>query len=143
MKRRSPLAAKQTMQWFQRNEPFIYRVAMKRYKMQNRGLSDIDWRGVVSSFTSTVKELAPAYIQARQQKKIMDVQLDRAAKGLPPMEVEHYTPAIKIAPEITPQTEQAITRVASETIKSSANKLLIPAAIGLGLVLVMMQRKRR
>lgn len=119
MKAINPKLAKQYIEWFRQHEPFWYQVAKKRVEIKQenlQGLGEINWSGLFSNVVTAVKDIAPTYIQARQQKKIMDMQLDRAAKGLPPANIEDYTPSIKIAPTITPETEQAITRVATKSV---------------------------
>jgi len=147
--------AKLHIDWFKHNEPFIYRVAMKRLQLKNNTglagvnqLGAIDWGSVLSSIGSTVKsvatDVAPQYLQYKQQKKIMDMQLDRAKKGLPPANVDDYTPAIKISPQITPESEAAITRVAVQTSESAAKKMLPWLLIGgLGVGYVVMNKKGR
>lgn len=94
------------------------------------GLGAIDWGGVFNNIVTTVKDAVPAYLSAKQQKEIMDMQLERAKQGLPPADISNYTPSIKVEPNINPETEKAITRVASETLTTGFKKLL-PWGIGL------------
>lgn len=144
------LAAQQAVEWFRINEPFIYHVAAKRLELKNAGLAGVDWGSMLSSIGSTLKsvatDVAPQYLQYKQQKRVMDMQMKRAESGLPPANVEDYAPVVRIAPEITPETEQAITRAAIKTSESAANKMLPWLAIGgLGAVLIFMKmgKKRR
>lgn len=144
----NPEIQRQYVEWFKRHEPFWYRVAMKRLDMQSspsqnmlRGLG-VSWSGVFTSLVDTVKEAAPAYLQAKQQKEIMEMQLKRAEKGLPPANIDDYTPSVKIQPTITPETEQAITRVATQSLQSGLTKALpwIAGIVGAVLLLPMLLR---
>ena len=135
-------AKKQFLTWLKNNEPFVYRVARRRGELINpqlNGMGAIDWGNLFSQATETIKNLAPAYLQTKQQKQIMDMQMKRAEQGLPPANIIDYTPAIKIEPSITPDTQRAITEVAKDTITSSISKLAIPAAI-IGAVLLLKKR---
>ncbi|PCI44008.1 MAG: hypothetical protein COB41_05585 [Proteobacteria bacterium] len=112
-------AAKAFFSWLSKKDPFIYRVIMKRHELergeyQNLGnfFSSFDWSGLLKGAADTIKNVAPQVMKYKQQEKILDMQLKRATQGLPPANVDDYTPSIKIAPQITPATEQAITRVA-------------------------------
>ena len=137
-------AKKRFVNWIKQHEPFIYRVARKRALLQQgnalAGLGVIDWGTMFSSVVNTVKDVAPSILQARQQKKIMDMQMKRAEQGLPPANVEDYTPAIKISPQITPETEQAINRVAAQSVGSGLQKLILPIGLGVGALLFLKKR---
>lgn len=140
--RNRPAAKKAVIAWFKRHEPVIYKTALAKMRAQQQvnGLAAIPWGSFFSTLTSTVSNLAPAYIQARQQKKIMDTQLKRAAQGLPPIDVQAYTPAVKIQPEFTPESEAAMTRVATQTATDSLTKIL--PFVGIGFAAIMLLKKR-
>ena len=135
------------LRWFKQNEPMLYRVAEKRLKIQGHkrlGATEEKSKFSLSDFfksaVETVKQALPTYLQAKQQKQIMDMQIKRAEQGLPPADVEAYTPAIKIQPVVTPDTEKVIERVAIKTLSSGTNKLLMFGALGLG-ALIFLKRK--
>lgn len=143
------------IQWFKKNEPFIYRVALRREQLKKvgnqnlNGMGAFDWSSIgtkvgdiFGSLTSTVSSIAPEYLKYRQQKKIMDLQLERAKKGLAPINAQDYTQAIKLDPQINEQTEEAITRVAKQT-NESAIKQALPYMLGFGaLALLTLKRGR-
>lgn len=142
-------AYKQFLQWFQRNEPALYRVAQKRLQLKEgarvqtvSGLAGFSWGGLFSSVVDTVKTAVPAALQYKQQKKIMDMQIKRAEQGLPPANIDDYMPAVKIEPKINENTEQAVTRVAKESIASGAKQLLLPLSLGFGALLLVMTSRR-
>ncbi len=143
----SAQAKQASIEWFKKNEPFIYKVAMKRIALENNQLSGWADIGasvgkVFSSLTETVSNIAPTYLQYQQQKKVMDMQMERAIQGLPPANVEDYTPAVKIEANVTPETEQAITRVAQQTIETGAQKMMPVILAGGGLLAFLLLRKK-
>lgn len=140
------------IEWVRRNDPFLYGVGQKVYDMTEAGteLGFINIGGLFRSIGTaathlgkTAANIAPKILQYRQQKRVMDMQIKRAEQGLPPANVQDYTPAVKIAPEITPEAERAMTNVAVKTVRettSGAAKWLIP---GIGIALLLMGRRRR
>ncbi len=143
----STQAKKAAIDWFKQNEPFMYKVAMKRIELENNQLAGWGDIGasigkVFSSLTDTVANVAPTYLQYQQQKKVMDMQMKRAESGLPPANVEDYTPAVKIQAEVSPETEQAITRVAQQSIETGAQKMMPFLLAGGGLVAFLLLRKK-
>lgn len=151
--------------WLKVRDPFMYRLAVKRHQIKrgmmhrnNSGLSGYDSGDFLSevvpekedqpwwkSLTSTIEQVAPAIATASLQRKLLKVQMARAEKGLPPLEASQYAPAIKISPEITPESEAALTRMAKSTLSDSLKKaavIAIPATIGL-VVWIARKRKRR
>lgn len=143
----------QLAKWLQRNDPYLFRVAVKAAqieKAQEKGMGNIfsaigniDWGSIGSAAVSTVTKVAPALIQYKSQKKILDTNLKRAETGLPPIDYAEYQPTVKIAPEITPETEQVIQRVATQAVSNTGDKLkeMLPYfAAGLGLILILKKR---
>lgn len=159
----------QFLAWLSANDPFLYEVAMRGGQILQAKTAQavaggdyslgISWGDIGSGLTDAfkvavgaVKDVIPAYTQYKAQSKVLKLQLKRAEQGQPPLEAEYYTPTVKVAPEITPQTEQAINRVAQQAVQqvtsqagTGLQKMIIPAALGLGAVLVIMmiQRRRR
>ena len=134
--------------WLKENDPFLYRVALKRNEIVNASQQVNGLSGSVADFFNniidTVKTTAPQVLQYNQQKKIMEMQLKRAEQGLPPANVDDYTPSVKIAPVITPATEQAITRVAVQSAKEGVGAFMgkwgMP--LGVGAALLFLFRKK-
>lgn len=132
-------AQKQFVEWVKHNDPFLYQVALERYKLtqQMGGFADF-----FSQLTNTVKEVAPTLINLQSQKKILDVQVKRAEQNLPPLDTTQYSPVIRVAPEITPATEQAAKNIAVESLKGGFKSLAMPLMIGGGLLAFLMLRRR-
>lgn len=134
-------------QWVQKNDPFLFQVAVKRAEMlkgQGVGFLGIDWSSIATSVVDTVKSVAPSLVQYKAQSALLKTQLKRAENGLPPLQTAEYAPTVKIAAEITPETEAAATRIAAQSISQGMGnfgKILPFAAIGL--VGFMLLRKRR
>jgi hypothetical protein len=85
-----------------------------------------------TSFTQSIQKIAPALVQYKTQKDILKLQLDRAKKGLPPLDTSALAPTIRVQPELSPE------------MYSDLKKYVLPVSIGIGalLVAVMMSRKK-
>lgn len=126
--------------WLQENDPFLFEIAKKKAQLQKAGtidglgfLTNINWGDLAKSAVDTVKNIAPSLVQYKAQSKLLKTQLKRAEQGLPPLNAEQYAPTVKIAPEITPETEAAAARIATESMKGAfggMGNLLPMVAIG-------------
>lgn len=148
------LAQRQFLVWLKNNDPFLYRTAIKAAEIRAGKTNPLDglgfdWGSIASSVGTTfnnvaksIGDLAPTYLQYKQQKDVIKMQLKRAEQGLPPANVEDYSPVVRIAPQITPETEAAISRVATQSVKQAGNKMIYPI-IGVGvLALILLVKKR-
>ncbi len=92
------------------------------------------WLNKVIDAASTI---APAYLQFQQQKEILDMQLERAKQGLPPLETAYLAPTIRIQPELSPEARQAVT--------TGIQNLALPVLLigGVALLATMGRRRRR
>lgn len=116
------LAQKQFEKWVSNNDPFLYEIALKKYELENKELAG----GVgdfFSSLVDTVKKVAPTIITYKGQKKILDVQIQRAKNGLPPLQADQYTPTVKVQAELTPENERAAQRIAINTAKEGVKDM--------------------
>ena len=138
------------VKWLRDNDPFLFNVAVKRHQMltQNVGglgfsFSDLNFADIATTITDTVKSVAPALVQYKAQSKILKMQLDRARQGLPPADVETYTPVIKTEVSASPEMERAATRVAQESIRTGFGEFskLMPLIIIGGLGFALLKRK--
>ncbi len=123
------------LKWLDQKEPFLLRLAKKNIALKSGlGASDsVSKASWYDQIISTVKEIAPTVIKARAQSKALKIQMKRADMGLPPLNISDYTPAIKISPEITPESEAALTRMAKGTIQAGMKRMLmygVPLALG-------------
>lgn len=109
------------LQWLQDNDPFIFEVVKKRAGIDG-GLG-LDWGGLFTTAVNTIKDIAPAVISAQGQKKILDLQIERARQNLPPLDTTNYMPTVKIAADITPENEAAAVRIAQQTANDAAQKM--------------------
>ena len=129
--------------WMRQNQPFIFEIALERANLLDQGLGNISENvtGFFNNLVDTVKNVAPQYINFRQQKKLLDIQINRAKNNLPPLDADKFTPAIKIAPVITQETAEQAKEIARKSISDNSNKLLL---LGGGvLALVFLMRRRR
>lgn len=141
-------AKKDYLKWMQQNEPFIYEVAMQRLRNENSNLSGwADFGASIgkafSTVTNTVSNLAPTYLQYKQQKKVMDMQMRRAEQGLPPANVEDYTPAVKVRVDASPETQQAIQTAAVQATQTGIDKMMPVFLLGgVGIIAMLMLKKK-
>lgn len=141
----------QFAQWLAKKEPFLFKVAEKAAEIKKAGgvagvgFLDIDWGDLAKSVTETVKEVAPAVIQYKAQSSALKTNMKRAEQGLPPIDYAQYTPAVRIQPEISPQTEQVIVRLAEKTVQSTGDKIkeFFPYILAGTAVLFVALRRRR
>lgn len=134
---------KEFARWVKQNDPFLYQVAVERYKMETgeSGLAGIG--DFFNSVINTVKEVAPSIVNLQSQKKILDIQLKRAEQNLPPLDTTQYSPVVRIAPEITPETQRAAQEIATQTMTGGIKQLMPVLLIGGGLLAFMILKKGR
>lgn len=72
----------------------------------------------------------PALSQAYQQKKLFNLQMQRAQQGLPPLEVEQYTPPMRVQAGVDTGTQRLI-------------GWGIAGALGLGALFLLSRGRRR
>lgn len=134
--------------WVKRRDPFLYKIAEKRYSLLKKrnsklsGVGDLLNKDFFSTLAETVKTVAPSIFQIQSQKKILDVQLERARQGLPPLQAADYSPTIKIAAELTPEAEAAAGRIAVQSVREVMPGLerWFFVAIGVGAYLMLKKK---
>lgn len=152
------LQAKQLfIDWVKHYEPGLYKVAVKSQALKRGepaiyGMSAIEeehyesMAGIADMFKSigdSLIKVAPAVIQYKTQSKILNTQLKRAEMGLPPMQVEDYAPVIRVSPEFDPESEAALTRMATQTAGSTLQRYGLPIFIGVAGLLIVFKLMRR
>lgn len=55
----------------------------------------------------TAQKMATALIMTDQQRRLLNVQIDRAQKGLPPLDLTNYT-GVGVRVGLSPQTQQLV-----------------------------------
>ena len=112
------------LQWLQDKDPFLFEVIKKRADISSGGLGvTLDWGSLFTTAVNTIKDIAPSVIAAQGQKKILDLQIERAKNNLPPLDASNYMPTVKVAAEITPENEAAAIRIAQQTANDAAQKM--------------------
>lgn len=66
-------------------------------------------QSLIDRIMGAAETILPAYLQYEQQKEVLDVQLERARAGLPPLEVGNYAPSVQVGLD-----QQTIDRIMSE-----------------------------
>lgn len=139
--------------WLQRNDPFLFDIAKKRVEIQKSGtinglgfLTDINWGDLAKSAVETVKNIAPSLVQYKAQSKLLKTQLKRAETGLPPLNAAEYAPVLKVEPSLSPETEAAAARIATQSVNSAFSnfgQMLPMLAIGGAAIYFMTRPKGR
>lgn len=110
------------IEWVKQNDPFVYQIALERYKLKQQGLGSTAPQpttgGFFSSLIDTVKNVIPAVLSYKQQSKVMNMQIERAKNNLPPIDASAYAPVVKVEAAITPESEAAAKRIAMETVRN-------------------------
>ncbi len=95
--------------------------------------------GWLDKLIGAATTIAPAYLQFQQQKEILDMQLERAKQGLPPLETAYMAPTVRIQTELSPEAA----RTAREGIAAGLGNLALPILLVGGVMLLTMGRGRR
>lgn len=117
--------------WVRKTHPALYKKAISKTPGKMGGMG-----GWIDMFTSTVSNIAPKYLQYKQQKTLMKMQLKRAERGLPPAKVADYTPVISTRVDLAPETRQAVIKSGQKAVQP-----LIYGLLGLGAVFLIMKKK--
>jgi len=104
-------AQQQFVSWFAKNYPAMNEQVQNRIDAdQSLAASDATQKppSIWASIVGGIKDLAPAYLQFRNQKKIMAMQLQRAKQGLPPLNVEQLAPTVRVQAGLSPDIKRFI-----------------------------------
>lgn len=116
-------AQQQFVEWVRVNQPTLYEATIARI-----GVGESDQKTWWQSFVGAAKELVPVVVSARSQKRLLDVQMKRAQRGLPPLNTAQIAPTVRVQAGLTPEIK----------------KMIIPVAlVGFGLLAFFMLKKRR
>ena len=116
-------AQSQFVEWVRVNQPTLYEATIARV-----GVGAADQQSWWQSFVGAAKELVPVVVSARSQKRLLDVQMKRAQRGLPPLNTAQIAPTVRVQAGLSPDIK----------------RMLIPVGLaGLGLLLFFMLKKSR
>lgn len=139
----SEASKKAFVEWVQKNDPFIYDLAMRRMAYgANLGL-DVNWGAIFNGVVNTVTKVAPAVVDMRNQKKILDAQIKQAERGQAPMPVSNYTPTVPANQVDTAKVQAMIDDAArAKPQESGADQLmkLLPF-VGIGLLALKLMKR--
>lgn len=82
-------------------------------------------QGENSTWYDSLARLLPALVATDQQRRLLAIQADRAAKGLPPLDVTQYGAGIQVG------------------LDNGTKQLLMFGVIGIGAILFLGSRRRR
>lgn len=95
--------------------------------------------GWLDKLIGAATTIAPAYLQFQQQKEILDMQLERAKQGLPPLETAYMAPTVRIQTELSPEA----LRTARTGIAEGMGKLAFPLLLAVGAFMLTKGGRRR
>lgn len=135
-----PKAAAKFLEWVKRAHPKLFAAAEKQAGPVTLGqvtTTTAQPAGAFDRIMDAITKLAPVYIQARAQKELLDVQMDRARNNLPPLDPRDYAPAVNVS------VDPASAAAAAAAAGSAAKPYLLIGGAALGLVLLMQLTKGR
>lgn len=134
------------LNWLEDNDPFAYKVVMERYKLKKgqnlNGVMD-NVGDIFNSAVDTVKNVLPSVMNYKQQKKIMDIQIERAKRGEAPIDAEQYTPPVGVEVGVSAEGEEAAKRIASDTLRQGIGDMKPYFFGGLAIALFLLMKNRR
>lgn len=125
--------------WLRMTSPALYNtIKSRRPDLINDTQSLSGYDGMLGeSWTDTIKEIIGAAVPLYQQKKIFEMQVERAAKNLPPLDTSHLQPpGIPIQVELPKEVQKEVTGGLANI------KMAIPL-LGAGLLLVFLMGRKR
>ena len=147
------LARIQFADWLAENHPDIYSQAISTMDQATAQLGQwnlfsdtqstqtatpkVETKSGWETFADTVSKLGTAYLGYRQQKELIDINVERAKQGMPPIDAAQMAPVVRTQIGIDPETASRIASSAGE--KMNVGLLAIG---GIALLALMMMRKR-
>lgn len=124
--------------------------ARAQYAM--RGMSGMgglagDWGDFFSDLTTQIIDIAPKYLSYKEQKAMLEAQIDRAKRGLPPLQTQAYSvpppqqlpvPAVIVPPSPVPIDPRYITP--TQEVKN--DNYVLPVALGIGAIGILFLLKK-
>jgi len=87
----------QFLEWLKKTYPLVFEAAYeKMYREQGLQAETPTEENWLDKILNSVSQVAPAILSLKQQKELLDIQMDRAKKGLPPLEVSQYAPTVNV-----------------------------------------------
>lgn len=110
---------KEFIAWVKKTNPKLYRAALVNSDGMSASMND--W---FTKVTDSITNLAPKYLQFKQQKDVMKMQMKRANQGLPPAKVEDYAPVIKTRIDLAPETRAEIIKGGRDSLSDFGKPLI-------------------
>jgi len=130
---------KQFLNWLKRNDPFLYLTAEKVYSNKSQTLSGWDITGFFNSAISTIKNVTPDILKYRQQKKLLDLQINRARNDLPPLDTKQYIPSFppqQVQVQNPPKVIVRQVEKEAKQVEKKSNNFVLPLTIGAFLMML-------
>jgi hypothetical protein len=136
--------AERFLAWVKLAHPRLFAAAVQRAGVTANGngarlgqVAPAPTQSALDRVLSAITTLAPAFLQAKAQKDLLEVQLDRARNNLPPLDPTQYAPAVQVS--VSPASAAA----AASAAGAAARPYLIWGAVGLGVLFVVTQLQKR
>lgn len=84
---------KKFVEWLAKRHPKLAKRALREVQKQ-AAMGTVD--GFFDTLVGAVQKIAPVVVQAKAQKDLLKVQMDRAKAGQPPLEAAQYSPGVQV-----------------------------------------------
>lgn len=130
----------QFSRWLQRKYPVIYTAVTRRQSLSGMGedtaptatVTPTATTGFLDTVTETLKKLLPIGMATYAQKQAIDINIERAKLGQPPIDPTAISPQVNVG--INPQQMSQITNI---------GKIAVFSIIGLGALFLLTKRRRK
>lgn len=136
------MSAQSVINWVKQNDPYLYQVALAKTKAEAQNLGETAPSGFMANLLDNIQKAGTALLQYKGQKKILDLQVERARQGLPPINAADYAPTIKTQIALDPETMQQAQATGIQMAKDGINSLkpIFFGALALGAFLMLKRR---
>ena len=131
-----------TLSEIKRNHPALFAAALRATKREKdmkklAGLGETEKPSLWDRLSENLVKMGSAYLSIKNQKDLMELNLERAQQGLPPLDAGSTAPVIKTQVELPPGMVSQIRDEAS----LSLNKILLFGAAAIAAVFLIKRMK--
>lgn len=116
----------QFINWFRNKHPDLYKKTIDRVGTPPTGMAGLGVEETEQTwwqkFASTISNLGQQALAYKTQKELLDVQLQRANQGLPPLDMTNYQPRVLVSAD----------PIALQTAAGTLGKWILPLGIAIG-----------
>lgn len=144
-------ARMQFVTWLKNTHPELYAEAVKRTEAWREKMAAASGRPATieglnettgesqswwEKLTETVTTLGTSYLSYKNQQDAIEINLERAQQGLPPIDMSQSAPVVRTQIDVTPEIAERLRQTSGEVMK----KTLLIAGAGLAAVLLLRKK---